>query len=138
MKQIEIYTYDRKELVENLVITNKENKNNIEYITEKSLCNVYLPNSKIVYAKLSYINNLILSNAFSTNTSVGTFVSDSGSIVFNFNYVVKFGDSRPSDNEILEAKPTFVSGEYSKYSNIKIIVQVIKNSGERILVIEHD
>ena len=138
MTQIEIYTYDRQELNNNRVIVSENENNNIKYITEKSLGSLYYPNSDISVGIISYINELFQSPRNSFNTSIGTIITNKGSMVFNFNYVLKFNDSRPIDNLLLTAKPTFLSGEYLSYSNVKINVQILKSSGDRILSIEYD
>ena len=138
MTQIEIYTYDRQELNNNRVIVSENEKNNIKYITEKSLGSLYYPNSDISIGTISYINELFQSQTYSFNTSIGTIITNKGSLVFNFNYILKFNDSRPIDNLLLTAKPTFLSGEYLSYSNVKINVQILKSSGDRILSIEYD
>ena len=59
-------------------------------------------------------------------------------MVFNLNYILKFNDSRPPDDLLLTTKPTFLSGEYLSYSNVKINVQILKSNGERIVSIEYD
>lgn len=138
MKNVEIYIYNRKELEENLVIESKNEKNNIIYITEKSIASLFYPHTDKSVGQISFINNLVINQIDSFNTSIGTIVNDKGSLVFNFNYVLKYNDSKPSDNLLLSAIPTFISGEYSLYSNIKINVQILKNSGERILSIQYD
>lgn len=137
MKKTEIYTYNKKELFDNAVITTQENKNNIKYITENTIGNVYLPNSTIDAGIISYINNLTISKKNSFNTSIGTIITNNGSLVFNFNYILKFEDSRPDDNSVFTAKPTFINGNYSKFNNLTITVQILENSGDRIIAIEY-
>jgi hypothetical protein len=138
MRTTEIYTYNRGELNENRVIVSDNEKNDIIYKTEKTLGNLYFANSNNSAGIISYINELVITNKNSFNTSIGTIVNNKGSIVFNFNYVLKFEDSRPFDNLLLTAKPTFVSGEYLLYKNIELTVQIIKSNGDRILAIEYD
>jgi len=138
MKKTEIYTYNRKELDSNCVIVSTNENNNIVYITEKALGTLYYPQSDKSVGQISYINNLVISKSNSFNTSIGTIVNQYGSLVFNFNYILKFNDSKPFDNLLLTARPTFVSGEYLSYSNIQINVQILKSNGERILSIEYD
>lgn len=137
MKKTEIYTYNKKELFDNSVITTQENKNNIKYITEKTTGNIFLPNSTIEEGIISYVNNLIISNKNSFNTSIGTIITSNGSLVFNFNYILKFEDSRPVENTILTAKPTFIGGKYSEFNNITVTVQILETSGDRIIAIEY-
>lgn len=134
----EIYTYTRFELEQNKVIMNEKKNGEIIYITENTLGNLYLPNSCIIVGIISYINNLVLNNENSFNTSIGTINTKDGSLVFNFNYVIKFMDSKPDENIILTSKPTFVSGKFLNYKNIKINVQILKSTGDRILSIEFD
>jgi len=140
MKKTEIYIYSREEIRENLVISSKIEKNDITYITENSLANIYLPNSEIKYGKISYINNLIIekNNQFSSNTSLGTFVTKEGSLVFNLSYLVDYGDSRPNVNLSLITKPTFSSGKYSNAKDIKITIDVLSLNGDRVFIIEYD
>ncbi len=138
VKKTEIYTYNRKELDANRVLVSKNENNNIIYLTEKTLGKLYNPNSDIFVGQISYINELFFSPENSFNTSIGTIITNNGSLVFNFNYKLKFGDSKPSDNLLLTAKPTFISGKYLSYSNIKINVQILQSNEERILSIEYD
>ena len=137
MKKTEIYTYNKKELFDNAVITTQTNENNIKYINEKTLGNIYLPNSTIEAGIISYINNLTITNKNSFNTSIGTIITNNGSMVFNFNYILKFEDSRPDDNSVFAAKPTFIDGKYSEFNDISITVQILENSGDRIIAIEY-
>ena len=134
----EIYTYSRFELEQNKAIMNEKKNNNIIYITENNLANLYLPNSSIVVGTISFINNLFFSPMDSFNSSTGTIITKDGSLVFNFNYVLKFMDSKPDENLILTAKPTFTSGKYSNYKEIEITVQILKLTGDRIVSIEYD
>lgn len=138
MKKTEIYIYYRKELEENLVILNENKKNDILYLTENTLGNIYLPNSDINVGKINFINNLIISKENSFNTSIGTIITNNGSIVFNFNYILKFLNSSPEIAKVLSANPTFVSGNYLNYKNIKITIQVLDMTSERIIAIEYE
>ena len=138
MKKTDIYIYNRTELETNRVEVSENEKNNIKYKTEKTIGSLYNPNSNISVGQISYINELVISPINSLNTSIGTIITNNGSLVFNFNYVLKFNDSRPSDNLLLTAKPTFMSGDYLSYTNIKINVQILQTNGERILSIEYN
>lgn len=138
MKKNEIYTYNKKELFDNSVVTIQENKNNIKYITEKTSGNIYLPNSIIETGIISYVNNLTIRDKKSFNTSIGTIITNNGSLVFNFNYILKFEDSRPVNNSVLTARPTFIGGKYTEFDNLTITVQILENSGDRIIAIEYD
>jgi hypothetical protein len=137
-KKTEIYTYNRKELDDNRVMISKNEKNNILYLTETTLGTLFNPNSNIPAGQITYINELVSNPINSFNTAVGTIVTKNGSLIFNFGYVLKFEDSRPPDNLLLTSKPTFMSGEYLSYPNIKINVQILQSNGERILSIEYD
>lgn len=137
MKKTEIYTYNKNELFDNAVFTTQENENNIKYITEKTVGNIYLPNSTIEAGVISYVNNLTISNKNSFNTSIGTIITNNGSLVFNFNYILKFEDSRPVENLVLTAEPTFIGGKYTEFNNLTITVQILENSGDRIIAIEY-
>ena len=134
----EIYTYKLKDLDSNRVRVNEKKINNITYITENTIGNLYLPNSQIIAGSISYINNLVFSDTNSFNTSLGTIVTGAGSLVYNFNYILKFMDVKPEEKTVLTARPTFVSGKYLTYKNIKITVQILELTGERILVIEYE
>jgi hypothetical protein len=138
MKNTEIYTYSRIDLNNNLVILAEETKNNIKYKQENSIAPIYLPNSNVKAGVINFINNLVISDEDSFNTSIGTIVSKNGSIVFNFNYIAKFFDTRPDIGEVLTAKPTYVSGNYSNYKDLTISVQILKLNGERIIAIEYN
>jgi hypothetical protein len=138
MIQTEIYTYNKQELNENRVNVSKNEINNIIYITEKTLGSIYNPNSDLAVGTISYLNELVLNPKNSFTTSIGTILTNKGSLVFNFNYISKFNDTTPSDNLLLTAKPTFVSGEYLMYTNVKITVQILQARGERILSIEYE
>lgn len=137
MKKTEIYTYSRIELNQNHVIVNEKTNNDIKYITENTIGNIYLPNSKIKVGKISYINNLVRDNEVSFNTSLGTIITQEGSLVFNFNYILKFKDSRPEQDKVLITKPNFISGKYLNYKDLTITVQILENSGDRIIAIEY-
>ena len=137
MKKTEIYTYTRIELEANQVIISNNEKNNIKYITENTIGNVYLPNSTIKCGKLSFINNLFIDKELSFNTSIGTFINKDGSIVFNFNYILKFLDSKPESDKVLLAQPTYMSGKYMNYKNLTITIQILELTGDRIIAIEY-
>jgi hypothetical protein len=137
MKKTEIYTYTRIELEANKVITSTNENNDIKYITENTIGNVYLPNSTIKYGRISYINNLFIDKEISFNTSIGTFITKDGSIVFNLNYILKFRDSKPDIDKVLFAQPTFMSGKYMNYKNLTITIQILELTGDRIIAIEY-
>ena len=134
----EIYTYTRLELEQNKVIMNEKKNGDIIYITENVLGNLYLPNSFTKAGIISYINNFVLNKENSFNTSIGTIITNDGTLVFNFNYVLKYMDSRPDEKLVITANPTFLSGKYLNYRNVKINVQILKLTGERILSIHYD
>jgi hypothetical protein len=140
MKKTELYTYTRTEIEENLVISSKKEKNDIIYITENSIGNVYLPNSKIKFGKINFINNLVIqkNNELSLNTVIGTFVTKDGTLVFNLNYIINFNDSRPNTDVSLITRPTYTSGKYLNFNNIKITIDILALNGDRIIIIEYD
>lgn len=138
MKKIEIYTYTRAELDANKVIISNNEINGTRYITENTIGNIYLANSKISIGKISFINNLFIEKEISFNTSIGTLVTNDGSIVFNLNYILKFLDSKPDTDKILITQPTFISGKYLSYKNITIKFQIVDLIGDRIIVIEYN
>ena len=138
MSTTEIYTYNRKELEKNSVIVSKNEINDIIYITEKNLAQIYYPNTNNIAGQISYINDFIKSPKNSFNTSIGTIITPRGSLVFNFNYLLKYEDSEPIENLLLRAKPTFLSGVYSMYKNLEINVQIVQSNGDRILSIEYN
>ena len=161
MNNTEIYTYTRKEIQDNLIIESRYEKNNIVYITEKSIVDIYLPNSQIKFGKISFINNLTIlndinnellnndllnndlsnntlsNNTLSNNTSIVTLITKEGSLVFNLNYLTIYGDSKPNAQISLITKPTFTSGKYLNYNNIKITINILGLFGERIVIIEY-
>lgn len=137
IKKTEIYTYSRLELNENRVILNKKINNEITYITENTIANVYLPNSHTKVGRISYINNLVIDPEDSFNTSLGTIITKDGSLVFNFNYILKFEDSRPEPDKVLITKPNFIGGKYLNYKDLTITVQILELTGERIIAIEY-
>ena len=89
MKKTDIYIYNRTELETNRVEVSENEKNNIKYKTEKTIGSLYNPNSNISVGQISYINELVISPINSLNTSIGTIITNNGSLVFNFNYVLK-------------------------------------------------
>ena len=107
------------------------------YITENSIANVYLPNSQIKFGKVSYVNNLVIDNENSFNTSLGTIITKDGSLVFNLNYILKFNDSRPENDKVFITKPNFISGKYLNYKDLTITLQILESSGDRIIAIEY-
>jgi hypothetical protein len=134
----EIYTYTRVEIENNKVIMAEQTKNEITYKTENSACNIYLPNSLIKAGVISFINNLVLKNVDSLNTAIITLVTKNGSLTFNLNYVLKFQDSKPEVNKVFVTKPTFVSGDYLNYDNIKVSIFIVDLLGDRIITIEYN
>jgi hypothetical protein len=140
MKTVEIYTYDRDELEKSRFV-NIDVKDDIKYIKENSIGNLYLANTTNNIGFISFINNVVVKPDVIFNTSIGTLITPNGNLVFNFNYVIKdtlFSSSAPEANELLVAKPTFVGGKYTEFNNIKISVQIIKRLGLRVLTIEYD
>jgi hypothetical protein len=134
----EIYTYTRVEIENNKVIMAVQTKNDITYKTENSVCNVYLPNSLIKAGEISFINNLVFKNVGSLNTAIITLITQNGSITFNLNYVLKYKDSKPEVNKVFVTKPTFVSGDYLNYDNIKVSIFIVDLLGDRIITIEYN
>ena len=134
----EIYTYSRKEIQENRAVMAEKKVGSIIYLTENVIGNIYLPNSSIIVGSLSYINNLVLSKDNSFNTSIGTIITNDGSLVYNLNYVIKFGDSKPDIDSVFVTRPTFTSGKYLTYKNLTITIQILQLTGERIIAIEYD
>ena len=63
MTSTEIYIYNRQELDNNRVLVSKNEINNIIYITEKNLGSLYYPNLDKSIGIISYINELVQSNA---------------------------------------------------------------------------
>lgn len=137
MKKTEIYTYSREELNKNKVIISENEINGIKYITEKNLGPIHLPNTSTQIGVIKYTNDFVLNKDLSFNTSIGTILTTKGTIVFNLNYVLKFLDSRPLENSVLITKPTFVSGEYLSFKDLEITVQILQESGERVLILEY-
>lgn len=138
MSKTEVYLYSRSELEENKVIVSENKINDTIYITEKAICNIYLANDNKPIGIINYENNVVLSKITAFNTSVGTIITDKGSLVFNLNYTIRYNDSKPDENLLLVTSPTFTSGDYLLYKNIKISIQILKLTGERIVSIEYN
>ena len=140
MKSIEIYIYDKKEL-EDSKFTTIDVKNDIKYITEHTIANLYFANTDTKAGYISYINNIVSKPDITFNTSIGTIITASGKIVFNFNYIVIPDQSlilsAPNENNLLIAVPTFKSDLYLGFNNLQILVQIVEKQGLRILTIEY-
>lgn len=80
---------------------NEKTVDEIIYKTENVLANIYLPNSTVKVGKINYINNLVINDESSFNISIGTIITKNGSIVFYFNYVINFLNSRPNPKSVL-------------------------------------
>lgn len=137
MKKNEIYTYTREELNKNRIIMIEKNINDIKYITENTTGNIYLPNSNIDVGKISFINNLVIDNNIPSNTVFGTLITNHGTIIFNYFYLLKLNNSVPPSYNSITTKPTFVSGKYINYKDITITRQLFDSDSERIIVIEY-
>lgn len=151
MSITEIFTYSREDIQENLIIESRFEKNNIVYITEKSIADIYLPNSQTKFGKISFINNLtvfndqnneilnnvLLNNSLSNNTAIITLITPEGSLVFNVNYLTIYNDSKPNPQTSLFTKPTFTSGKYLNYNNIKITITISGLLSKRVVIIEY-
>jgi len=139
MKFAEIYTYNRDELDESRFIT-IDTKDDIKYIKENSIGNLYLANTTNKIGTISYINNIVNKPDVIFNSSIGTIITPNGNLIYNFNYVIKdtlLSSSAPEENELLVTKPTFKGGKYADF-DVKISVQIIKRLGLRILTIEYE
>ena len=141
MKNLEIYTYNKKELDDSKLIT-IDIVNDIKYIKENTIANLYLANTQQKVGHISYINNIISKPDITFNTSIGSIITPNGKLVFNFSYIISSEqtiiNSAPDENKLLIADPTFKSDSYLGFNNLKISVQIIKKFGERILSIEYD
>ena len=141
MKKTEIYSYTLSELQNNVVIEFKEIKNDILYITEKSIADIYLKNSQIKLGKISFINNLtyfdIQDSKFSNITSTVTLITKDGSMVFNINSLTNLNDPKPDKPISLITQPTFTSGKYLDYKNIKITIDVFESLDVGLVIIEY-
>lgn len=134
----EIFTYTRKELEENKAVMKEIKVNSITNKTENVIANLYLHNSNMIMGSISFINNLVIKKENSFNTSIGTIITEDGSLIFNINYIIKFMDSKPDINSEFVTKPTFISGKYSTYDNLTIRIIIVELTGERIIIIEYD
>ena len=109
MKFAEIYTYNWNELDESRFIT-IDTKDDIKYIKENSIGNLYLANTTNKIGTISYINNIVNKPDVIFNSSIGTIITPNGNLIYNFNYVIKdtlLSSSAPEENELLVTKPTF-------------------------------
>ena len=141
MKKKEIYSYKLNEIQDNLIIESKEIKNDILYITEKSITDIYLENSQIKFGKIEFINNLtyfdIQDEKFSNITSTVTLITKDGSMVFNINSLTNLNEPKPDKPISLITRPTFKSGKYLNCKNIKITIDVFDSSGIGLVIIEY-
>jgi len=141
MKTLEIYTFDKKELDDSEFNTTNI-KNNIFYITKNNIANLYLANSKQIIGYISFINNIVKSPNITFNTSIGTIITPNGKLVFNLSYIIGQDGtvipSAPNDNSLLITDPTYKSDMYTGFNNLKISIQIIGNTGNRILSLEYD
>lgn len=139
MKFVEIYTYNRDELEQSAFIT-IDTKDDIKYIKENNIGNLYLANTTNKIGTISFINNIVNKPDVIFNSSIGTLITPNGNLTFNLNYVIKdtiFFTSAPAENELLVTKPTFKGGKYTDF-NVEISVQIVKRTGLRILTIEYE
>jgi hypothetical protein len=141
VKVLEVYTYNKEELEKSKFAT-VNSKDDIKYITENTIGNLYLANTTNNVGFISYVNNITAKPEIIFNTSIGTVITPNGKLVFNFNYVLKAESdliiSAPNDNELLIADPTYKGGKYAGFNNLKISVQVIKRLGNRVVTIEYE
>ena len=141
MKILEVYTYDKAELEKSKFAT-VNSTDDIKYITENTIGNLYLANTTNNVGFISFVNNITAKPGIIFNTSIGTVITPNGKLVFNFNYVLKAESdliiSAPQDNELLIAEPTYKGDKYSGFNNLKISVQIINRLGNRVVSIEYD
>ena len=141
MKVLEIYTYDKEQLEKSKFAT-VNSKDDIKYITENTIANLFLANTTNNVGFVSFINNITVKSDIAFTTSIGTIITPIGKLVFNFNYIIKadseFIISAPFDNDLLIAEPTFKSDGYLGFNNLKISVQILSRLGNRVVAIEYD
>ena len=142
VKVLEIYTYSRADLEKSKFVT-VNTKDDIKYITENVIGDLYFANTTNKVGFISFINNVTTKPDISFTTSIGTIITPIGKLVFNFNYILRPESdlivSAPFDNELLIAEPTYKGVGYSGFNNdLKISVQVIDKLGNRVVIIEYD
>ena len=102
MKVIEVYTYDKADLEKSKFVT-VNSKDDIKYITENTIGNLYLANTTNKVGFISFVNNITTKPDISFTTSIGTIITPVGKLVFNFNYILRPESdliiSAPFDNE---------------------------------------
>ena len=148
-KKIETYYYSKVELkkTSNRTINNV---NNVTYITEKIVGNIYEPNSTNKAGYISYINNITIVNdginilpEISFNTSTGTIITQNGKLVYNLTYNINEKPSveitsSPNENKVISTTPTYVSGAYANYNNVIITIYIVEPENIRLLTIEYN
>lgn len=129
------YTYNRADIEETLVLVDEEIKDTITYRTEKAVAKVYDSDNKVV-GFITFINNLIFKEGLGRqNTSTGTLVTTSGTVVFNLSYVLSDQNSVPPPTLFL-TQPTFVSGGFGHDAgNIDIRIKIKSPRGLRKITV---
>ena len=148
-KKIETYYYSKVELkkTSNRTINNV---NNVTYVTENIVGNIYEPNSTNKAGYISYINNITIVNdginilpEISFNTSTGTIITQNGKLVYNLTYTINQKPSveitsSPNENKVISTTPTYVSGAYANYNNVIITIYIVEPENIRLLTIEYN
>ena len=148
-KKIETYYYSKVELkkTSNRTINNV---NNVTYVTENIVGNIYEPNSTNKAGYISYINNITIVNdginilpEISFNTSTGTIITQNGKLVYNLTYTINEKPSveitsSPNENKVISTTPTYVSGAYANYNNVIITIYIVEPENIRLLTIEYN
>jgi hypothetical protein len=141
MKVLEIYTYDKEQLEKSKFAT-VNTKDDIKYITENTIADLFLANTTNNVGFVSFVNNITAKPDIAFTTSIGTIITPIGKLVFNFNYIIKAESdliiSAPFDNELLTAEPTYKGVGYAGFNNLKISVQILNRLGNRVVAIEYD
>lgn len=139
MKMQEIYTYDKSELDKNRVIVSEIDKNDIKYLTTKSLGALQLPNTKISNGVFKITSDVTFYSKTSLATYTATIQTLRGSLIIDFSFAPRFLDftQRTSEDVLITSKPSFVSGEYLAHKDIVVYIQILANSDERIVVIKY-
>lgn len=140
LKNIEIYTYTKTDLIENqqsiLLLPELDNKKSL---IQNVVADLFENNNKV--GNIIYINNYIQYNDLKINTSIGTITTKNGKIVFNLSYDILTSNEPQLDaNRVLQTRATHKSGIYNIgfQNDVLITIQSIGDQNEtRILTIQY-
>lgn len=134
------YIYTRTDFNDtNVIVSENISTDGTKYITQKNSYNLYNnPNKSELVGKVNYIHNIVKYNNKTVITSTGTLTTSHGSLVFNGEFEPSNNSTSPPAGIILISSPTFASGDYFLYKNIKIERNILVSEGDRILKITYE